>query len=99
MMKIFEARERLEVRNSDLSGSLFSDANLSGLRIAKANLAVASISESRLDGMTIDGIAVTDLLAACRAAGQEADRQDKPPSLQSRHARSNFRRPSMNCWF
>jgi uncharacterized protein YjbI with pentapeptide repeats len=40
------------------------DVNLSGLKITKANLQGACISESRLDGMKINGILVAGLLAA-----------------------------------
>ena len=41
--------------------------NLSGLKIDRANLAGALIVNSRLDGMTIDGIEVTELMAAWEA--------------------------------
>jgi hypothetical protein len=37
------------------------------LRIDKANLAGVSIVNSRLHGMTIDGIEVTELLAAWKS--------------------------------
>jgi hypothetical protein len=50
------------------------NVNLSGLRIDKANLAGASIVNSRLQGMTIDGIEVTDLLTCWKehkAGGKE----------------------------
>ena len=67
--------------NINLSGCSFEDvnmsgwqvrkANLSGLRIDGANLAGASIVNGRLDGMTIEGIPVTELLAYWRA-GHEA---------------------------
>ena len=38
-------------------------ANLAGLHIMDANLARARITDSRLEGMTINAILVTDLLA------------------------------------
>jgi uncharacterized protein YjbI with pentapeptide repeats len=47
---------RLAVRN----------INLAGLRIEKANLAGASFVDGRLEGATIDGIAVTDMVAYWR---------------------------------
>jgi uncharacterized protein YjbI with pentapeptide repeats len=50
----------------NLSGAIINDVNLSGLRISEADLRGASIVESMTDGMTIDGIAVADLLAAYR---------------------------------
>ncbi len=40
---------------------------LAGLRVDKANLAGAAIVNARLNSATIDGIAVTDLLAYSRA--------------------------------
>ncbi len=96
-MKLNQAKERLEVSRSDLSGSAFDDVNMSGmtfhnvnfsgakfddinmsgwrvhnvnfsgLRLTKANLAGAAIKDCRYEGMTIDGIAIEDLLAAYRA--------------------------------
>jgi uncharacterized protein YjbI with pentapeptide repeats len=71
-----------DFRNVNLSGASFDDinmsgwrihnANLSGLRVTKANLAGVTIgADCRLDGMTIDGIAVVDLLAAYRAANKD----------------------------
>ena len=38
------------------------------LKITQANLQGAAIAESRLDGLTINGILVTDLLAAYQAS-------------------------------
>ncbi len=65
-------------RNVNMSGATFEDANLSGwklhdvnlagLKIVKANLAGASITQGRTEGMTIEGILVSDLLAAYRAS-------------------------------
>ena len=49
-----------------MSGWRIHDANLAGLKIDQANLAGASIVNGRLEGMTIDGLAVTDLLAYWR---------------------------------
>ena len=50
-----------------MSGWRVHDVNLAGLRIEKANLAGASIADARMEGMTIDGIAVTELLAYWRS--------------------------------
>lgn len=44
------------------------NVNFSGLRVSQANLAGATIADCRLDGMTIDGILVTDLLKTYQAA-------------------------------
>jgi uncharacterized protein YjbI with pentapeptide repeats len=64
-------------RNVNFAGAQFEDVNLSGwnvrnatlarLRINKADLRGASIVDSLTAGMTIDGIAVAELLAAYRA--------------------------------
>jgi uncharacterized protein YjbI with pentapeptide repeats len=64
-------------KDVNMSGAVFDDCNLSGwkihnvnlggLKIAKANLAGAAIMQGRMEGMTIDGILVSDLLAAYRA--------------------------------
>jgi len=52
----------------NLAGTSITDANLSGVRIQQANLTGASVVDSLTDGMTIEGIAVADLIAAYRAA-------------------------------
>jgi uncharacterized protein YjbI with pentapeptide repeats len=52
----------------NLAGTTIHDANLSRVRISKADLRDASIIDSQTDGMTINGIAIADLLAAYRAA-------------------------------
>jgi uncharacterized protein YjbI with pentapeptide repeats len=77
-LRLEQVRRRLEVRDGDLSGSTFTDVkmsgstfrdvNLSALRISDANLTNTAIADCRLDGMTIDGILVTELLAVWRAA-------------------------------
>ena len=51
----------------NMSGWRVTNVNLSGLKLSKVNLAGASITDGRYDGMTIDGIEVTELLAAYRA--------------------------------
>jgi uncharacterized protein YjbI with pentapeptide repeats len=56
----------------NLEGVMIDDANLSGLRISNADMRGASIVESLTDGMTINGIAVSDLLKAYRAAHPSA---------------------------
>ncbi len=54
------------ITNANLSGAALADVNLTGLRLTDANLSGAAITASRYDGMTIEGIAVPDLLAAWR---------------------------------
>jgi uncharacterized protein YjbI with pentapeptide repeats len=57
-----------KLNDVNLTGAIIDDANLSGLRISNANLTGVSIVESLTEGMTIDGIAVSDLMATYRAA-------------------------------
>ena len=49
------------------AGWRISNANMSGWRVSDVNLAGTVFSGGRYDGMTIDGVAVTDLLALWRA--------------------------------
>jgi uncharacterized protein YjbI with pentapeptide repeats len=51
-----------------MSGWRVRSVNLSGLRLTHANLAGAAIGDSRYEGMTIDGIPVTAMIAAYKAA-------------------------------
>jgi uncharacterized protein YjbI with pentapeptide repeats len=70
-------------KNVHFAGALFEDANLSGwsvrnanfagLKVNNADLRGASIVDSLTSGMTIDGIAVTDLMAAYRALTGKAE--------------------------
>jgi uncharacterized protein YjbI with pentapeptide repeats len=53
--------------NVNMSGWTLNNVNLSRLRITDANLTDAAISDARMTGMTIDGILVSDLLAAYAA--------------------------------
>jgi uncharacterized protein YjbI with pentapeptide repeats len=67
-----------DFRNINMSGCAFDDVNMSGWRIRNvnltglqvehANLAGASIEKAHhLEGMTIEGVSVADLLAFWRA--------------------------------
>jgi uncharacterized protein YjbI with pentapeptide repeats len=77
-IKLDRMKQRVEATDTDMSGAklndvnltgaIIDDANLSGLRISNANLTGVSIVESLTEGMTIDGIAVSDLMATYRAA-------------------------------
>jgi uncharacterized protein YjbI with pentapeptide repeats len=55
------------VRQANLSGWRVEEVNFSGLRISNADLSGASIVQSLTDTMTIDGIAVADLMATYRS--------------------------------
>ena len=48
----------------NLGEATFHDVNLSGAKFNDVNLANAAITNANLAGLTIDGILVTDLLAA-----------------------------------
>ena len=56
------------VNDANMSGWSIHHANLHGLRISQADLTNSSIVESLTSGMTIDGILVSDLMAAYRRA-------------------------------
>jgi uncharacterized protein YjbI with pentapeptide repeats len=56
------------VHNANLSGWRVNDANFTGLQISNADLRGAAIVHSLTDGMTIDGISVSDLLTAYHSA-------------------------------
>jgi uncharacterized protein YjbI with pentapeptide repeats len=60
------------IDNVKLTDSRWNNVNLSGLRITDANLSHASIAQSCTHGMTIDGIAIEDLMAAYRAANPKS---------------------------
>jgi uncharacterized protein YjbI with pentapeptide repeats len=59
-------------QDANLSGWTVRNANLSGLRISKADLRGALIVDCLIAGMTIDGIAVAELIAAYRALTEGA---------------------------
>ena len=54
------------INDANMSGLSIHNANLHGLRISQADLTNSSIVESLTSGMTIDGILVSDLMAAYR---------------------------------
>jgi uncharacterized protein YjbI with pentapeptide repeats len=57
-----------ELEDVNLSDVAIHNANCAGLTLRDADLRGASIAHSLTAGMTIDGIAVSDLMAAYRAA-------------------------------
>jgi hypothetical protein len=60
-----------------MSGWSVHNVNLSGMRIDKANLASCSIVNGRLAGMTIDGVEVTELLAAWKERRAEDEKKSE----------------------
>ena len=71
-MKLEKLRVRLDARETVFSRTSSHDVDLSGGRISNADLMGLSITECFLDGMTIDGVAVTDLLAVYKSTHQPA---------------------------
>ena len=57
----------------NLSGLRIHNANLTGVRIDYVNLAGSSIMSTMIDGMTINGILVTELMKAYAAQNPPAD--------------------------
>jgi len=58
----------VKLNDVNLTNTAISNANMTGLRVNNANLAGASIVDCVTKGMTIDGVAVSDLFAAYRLA-------------------------------
>ena len=54
------------IRNANMSDWVIHDANLARLKISSADLRDASIAHCLTEGMTVDGIAVSELMAAYR---------------------------------
>jgi len=59
----------------NMSGWRVKNVNFSGLHLSDANLAGAALSACRYEGMTIDGIPLTDLIAAYKAAPAPKDEE------------------------
>jgi len=76
-LQLIHTRQRLDVNDADLSGSsfvnvklanaAFEDINLSRTTIHNVNLSHVIITDANTEGMTINGILVSDLQAAYRA--------------------------------
>jgi uncharacterized protein YjbI with pentapeptide repeats len=52
----------------NMGAATFHNVNLSGARFDDVNLSNVAVANSNLDGMTIEGVLVTELLAAYRRA-------------------------------
>ncbi|MBK7643914.1 MAG: pentapeptide repeat-containing protein [Planctomycetes bacterium] len=76
-MKLHKTRERIEAENANLADSSFDDVNLRGasftnvnlsaVRLENVNLSGATIRQANLSGMRIEGVLVSELLAAYRS--------------------------------
>jgi uncharacterized protein YjbI with pentapeptide repeats len=62
--------EKLNVDDADLARSTFDNTNLSSSTFNDCNMAEVQISDCRLTGSTINGIPVSDLLAAYQSLGK-----------------------------
>jgi uncharacterized protein YjbI with pentapeptide repeats len=77
-MKLEHTKQCIEATDADLSGSTFTnvklaraafdDVDLTGVTIHNANLSGLQISDANLTGASLNGILLSDLLAAYRAA-------------------------------
>lgn len=65
--------EKARFDDINLQRSVFHDVNLSEATFENINFTNASIRDARLDGMTIDGVRVSELLRRHGAAGAEAE--------------------------
>jgi uncharacterized protein YjbI with pentapeptide repeats len=52
-MKLYESKERLDIRKSDVSGSVFSNVNISGATFENVNISGASFDDVNLSGWRI----------------------------------------------
>jgi len=57
-----------KIRNATLAGTQIRDASLAGIKITDADLRNAAISDCLIDGMTIEGVTVAEMMAAYRAS-------------------------------
>ncbi len=77
-IELIDVKKRIQATDVDISGSTFIDVNLSGVAFTDVNLSGATFTDVNLsgvslvdcstDGMTIQGIAIADLMDAYRAA-------------------------------
>ena len=69
-MKLHEAKERLDVRKSDLSGSAFDDVNLSSCTVHNVNLSGASLDDVNMSGWRVNYVNLSGLrLSKANLAG------------------------------
>ncbi len=59
----------LRIDDANMGNARINDANLSGSKISNANLGLVDIERCAIDGMRIDGVLVTEMLAAYRTRG------------------------------
>lgn len=67
-MRLAAGRDRLDAVDFDMTGSVFDDVNLTGARFHNVKLQDATIEESCVAGLRINGILVTELLETYEAA-------------------------------
>ena len=52
------------LNNVNMAGTRLNNINMTGARLSDINLANVEITDAHFEGMKIDGVAVTDMLAA-----------------------------------
>jgi hypothetical protein len=52
-MKLYEAKERLDIKKSDVSGSAFSNVNISGATFENVNISGASFDDVNMSGWRV----------------------------------------------
>ena len=73
MLDLIDPKDRIPARNVALDAAEFKDVSVADSSLVNVNLTGARVVDVKmigvtiLDGMTIDGITVKDLFAACRA--------------------------------
>lgn len=86
-MKIETSKQRLDVRDADLSGSSFDDANLSGATLHNVNMAGWTIDDANMAGWRVENVNLAGLrvtkanlagatLAECRIDGMRINGVD-----------------------
>ena len=93
-MKLEKTVERLEVRGSCLSGSVFDDVNISGASFENANMSGWMVNNANLAGLRVTNADVAGVqIADCRNVGHQRDRSRRPPGrLRSPEGVEAFRR-------
>ena len=56
ILKLYETRERIEAKKSDLSGSVFVNVNLSGATFENINASGASIEDANMAGWRVHDV-------------------------------------------
>jgi len=58
----------LKIQNATMAGTSIQDASLAGVQVTNADLRNVVIADCLVDGMTIEGVSVAEMMAAYRAS-------------------------------